>query len=124
MTPVRSNPIIADSRRLLIEASFVQLQPRNVLAELLPVWWTPRLGCLAKSEGADGAATVQPGVQGGGGPVGQEAWGFGGAGQLGPGRGREHPATLDPGGDLGSWASLSGSLPAQAGVAGDRPAAA
>ena len=38
--------------------------------ELLPVWWTPSLGCFLKLEGADGAATVQPGVQAGGSPAG------------------------------------------------------
>ena len=40
------------------------------LIELLPVWWTPSLGCFLKLEGADGAATVQPGVQAGGSPAG------------------------------------------------------
>ena len=39
-------------------------------SELLPVWWTPSLGCFLKLEGADGAATVQPGVQAGGSPAG------------------------------------------------------
>jgi len=40
------------------------------ILELLPVWWTPSLGCFLKLEGADGAATVQPGVQAGGSPAG------------------------------------------------------
>ena len=40
--------------------------------ELLPVSWTPRLGCFTRLEGANGTATVQPGVQSGGGPAGEE----------------------------------------------------
>ncbi len=50
------------------------------LIELLPVWWTPGLGCFTELEGSDGTAVIQPGVQAGGDPAGQGARGFGGAG--------------------------------------------
>lgn len=67
---------------------------RSRPGELLPVWWTPRLGCFTRLEGADGTATVQPGVQAGGSSAGPGAWGFGGAGQPRFGRGRESVPAL------------------------------
>ena len=60
-----SPPLIGISGRFVKDVNLTRTQ-----IELLPVWWTPSLGCFLKLEGADGAATVQPGVQAGGSPAG------------------------------------------------------